>query len=806
MTRLRTLSFVMMLCSALIGFSQSAELSGKVTDAQTLEPLQGATVKIDKVKGGITDASGRFKIPLQPGEYDLAVSFIGFKTYKEKIILKEGDKKQLSISLEPSAIQVNAVVTVSAYKKNVAKETVTTEVLSARQIQNTNSNDLGEVVQKSPGVLVQDGQISIRGGSSYSYGVGTRTAVLVDGLQMQSADLGEAQNKMVPLSNVKQVEVIKGASSVVYGSSALNGVVNVVTQWPADYEPKTAVELNFGFYDNPPRGINKWWQGAPSPVYGIVNFNYQQRIKQFQLVAAANITRTDGYLELSGELREQILFKMRYLHPKIEGLNFGLNGSFQHETSDRFFISRGIDSLSLYRKSGSDDVYYRTSVDPFVSYTHAKGHRITSNFRIMHIFRPGNPPDPDANSIQFISDNQYQYKWKNLLIFTGGIPFTIGLSRSNLYPGTRLNFTTALYGQLELNYKIVSLQGGLRYEIAQVDTDRTIGYPIRSNFDKNKPGLPVFRTGINVQAAKATFLRMSWGQGYRIPSIAEKYISNDFISGLFVIPNDTLKAETGWSLEIGLKQGIQIGKWMAYLDGAFYWQEYRRFIEFQVGTWANQYSNGAPIFPDSLEFPFPGTGLLLGLKALNVENARIAGYEIGMAGNGSIGPVGIQLLSGYTYTWPGKDERDTSGRPTYPISEFIVDMFKYNFKRVAIDNPDTAKLLHYRLRHLFRTDVEITYKNFYIGGTFNFATVPEKIPPLFKAASNILFGDIYAVDKYLQKHIPGDFFFDLRAGANLNEHFKIGFIVKNFTNRIYALRPGKIEPLRSYTLQLRYTF
>lgn len=791
---------------SILGFCQTAELSGVVFDEETNDPLQGATIKFEKGRGNLTDASGRFKIQLPAGEYDLTVSFVGYKSYKEKIDLKEGDKKQLKVALKSSAIQVNAVVTVSAYKKNAAKETVTTEVLSARQIQNTNSNDLGEVVQKTPGVLVQDGQISIRGGSSYSYGVGSRTAVLTDGLSMQSADLGEAQSKMVPLANVKQVEVIKGASSVVYGSSALNGVVNVVTQWPTDYEPKTALELNFGFYDSPPKGTNKWWAGSPSPIFGIVNFNYQQRVKQFQIVAAANITRNDGYLELSGELREQLLFKLRYLHPKIEGLNFGVNGSFQHETSDRFFISKDIDSLSLYRNTGSDDTYYRTNLDPFVSYTSPKGHRVNANYRVMHIFRPGGGTDPNANSIQIIADHQYQYRWKNLLVFTGGIPFNVGVSSSNLYPTQRINFATALYGQVEFNYKILSLQGGLRYEVAQVDTDRSIGFPIRSIANKNQPGLPVFRAGMNIQAAKATFIRMSWGQGYRIPSIAEKYISNEFMNGLRIIPNDTLRAETGWSLELGLKQGFKIGKWMAYVDAAFFWQEYRKFIEFQIGTWANKYGDGTPIFPDSLEFPFPGTGQLLGLKALNVENARIAGYELGLAGNGSIGPVGIQILAGYTYTWPGKSERDTSGKETYAIKDFLGDMFKYNFKKVGLGDPDTSKLLYYRIRHLFRADLELTYKKFYVGTTLNYGSAPEKIPALFKAASNLIFGDINALDNYIMKHINGDFFFDLRSGVNINDHLKLGFIVKNVTNRLYSLRPGKVEPLRNFTFQLRYNF
>jgi len=796
---------------------QGATITGSVLDTETKDPLNGATIKIDKLKGGLSDAGGRFKLSVPAGEHELTISFIGYKNDKRTITVKEGENLSLEILMKSSALQIAQVVTVSQYKKNAAKETVTIEVVGKNQIKNTNSNDLGEVVSKTPGVLVQDGQISIRGGSSYSYGVGTRTAVLSDGLSMMSADLGEGQSKMVPLSNVKQVEVIKGASSVVYGSSALNGVVNVVTEWPTDYDPKAEVEFNFGVYNPPPKNVKKWWGDNTLPSFEIVNLNYQQRIKQLQLVASGNVTHNDGYIEKADESRGQTLIKMRYLHPKIEGLNFGLNASVQYEMSNRVFLTKDIDTNALFYGVGSGDNYTRTTADPFVSYTGKKGHRINSSFRYMNIFRKGAGTDPDAVSHQIIADNQYQYRWKNMLVLTAGFPFNVGISRSNLYPEIRTNFAASLYGQLEFNYKILSLQGGLRYEISALDTDVIIGFPYKKNNttksgDKNlQIGIPIFRAGMNIQAAKATFFRFSWGQGYRIPSVAEKYISNEFVNGLRIVPNDTLKPETGWSLEMGFKQGFKIGDWGAYFDAAFFWQEYKNFIEFQLGTWPNRYGNGTPIFPDSIELGYPTLNAafghkILGLRALNIENARIAGYEIGLSGTGKIGPVGVQILGGYTYTWPGKSDPNAPDSLKYTVGSFIKDMFYYNFHKVDLSAQDTSKLLYYRIRHLFRADIELTYWKVYVGATLNYGSAPEKIPPLFNQAADLLFGDFYAITKYLTKHSKGDFFMDIRAGIKFDEHFRLGFILKNATNHIYSLRPGKLEPLRNFTVQLRYTF
>lgn len=770
-------------------FSQTAQISGTVRDSENREPLTGASVKFDKTKGAITDASGKFVLNIPIGEHDLSISYIGYKTDKRQLSLKEGEKLNIEVAMKSSAIQISQVVTVSQYRKNSAKETVTTEVIGKNQIKNTNSNDIGEAVSRTPGVLVQDGQISIRGGSSYSYGVGSRVAVLSDGLSLMSADLGEGQSKMASMENVKQVEVIKGASSVVYGSGALNGVVNVVTEWPTDNDPKTEVELNYGIYDQPSYIAKKWWGSDLNPMFGSVNVNHQRRIKNLQLVAAGNITKNDGYLELSDEFRVRAVLKTRYLHPKVEGLNFGIDGLIMHERSNRFFISKNLDSLALFRATGSEDHYTRATIDPHFTYQNAKGHRISSNLRYMYIYREGGVGVANAVSNFVTMDNQYQFRWKNMIVLTAGLPFSYGSSASNLYKDQQTNWNTAIYTQLEFNYKALTLQGGVRYEVAAVDT-------------VVEKGIPVFRAGANVQVGRATFFRASFGQAYRIPSIAEKFISAEFFGGLVIVPNDTLKPERGWSAELGFKQGFKIGNWNAYFDASFFWQQYKNFIEYQLAFWPNQFSNGTPIFPTSLEYPgLPGQ--LFGLRALNVEQARIAGYEIGLAGSGKIGPVGVQLMAGYTYTWPGKVDHDT-GSNHYSTSEFFKDIFVYNFKKVGVE--DTSKLLYYRMRHLFRADIELSFWKCYVGATFNYGTTPEKIPALFKQASFIFFHNVNALNDYIAKHPDGDFYMDIRAGMSINDHFKIGFIVKNVTNRLYQLRPGKPEPLRSYTLQLRYTF
>jgi outer membrane receptor protein involved in Fe transport len=137
--------------------------------------------------------------------------------------------------------------------------------------------------------------------------------------------------------------------------------------------------------------------------------------------------------------------------------------------------------------------------------------------------------------------------------------------------------SAALYGQLEYNYKWLSLQAGVRYEVQKVDQDI-------------EKGLPIFRSGVNFEVTKSTHLRASWGQAYRIPTIGERDILQNFYSGILVVPNDTLHAERGWSSEIGVNQVFKIGKnFVGFVDLAVYYNRYNEFTQYDFGAYRNRF-------------------------------------------------------------------------------------------------------------------------------------------------------------------------------------------------------------------------
>ena len=130
------------------------------------------------------------------------------------------------------------VVTAGRRRQKVEEVAISMEILKPGLINNKALTSLDQAVNQSPGVFAMDGQVSIRGGGGYAYGAGSRVLLIWNGIPMLSPDVGDVKWNSVPMENASQIEIIKGASSVLYGSGALNGIISMVEK-----EPSTKGEL-----------------------------------------------------------------------------------------------------------------------------------------------------------------------------------------------------------------------------------------------------------------------------------------------------------------------------------------------------------------------------------------------------------------------------------------------------------------------------------------------------------------------------------------------------------------------------------
>ena len=106
------------------------------------------------------------------------------------------------------------------------------EVLKPKLIENKNTRSIETVLDYTPGLNILDNEPQIRGGSGFTFGVGSKVAILIDDMPMISGDAGRPYWDLIPVENIEHIEVIKGASSVLSGTSALSGAIHIMTASP----------------------------------------------------------------------------------------------------------------------------------------------------------------------------------------------------------------------------------------------------------------------------------------------------------------------------------------------------------------------------------------------------------------------------------------------------------------------------------------------------------------------------------------------------------------------------------------------
>src|SRR5688572_28433972 len=517
--------------------AQQATVSGTVTDVSTSEKLLGVIVMTDTTPATVTDINGFYQLTLAAGSHQLTFKFLGLESKTISVILTENETKTVNVSLSPSAKELGTVV-VSAgrFEQRLEDVTVSMTVIKPSLIHNTNTTNIEDFMGQVPGVNITDGQVNIRGGSGWTYGGGSRVLVLLDDIPFLSADAGDVKWNFIPVENLEQVEVIKGAASALYGSSALNGIINYRTLYPKS-TPLTKVTLFTGVYDTPSRKELKWW-GTNNQLTSGYDISHSRQLKQHDIVAGINYFRDDRYR--AGEEENWFRFNTsyRYRFKKTEGLVFALRTISMYNHRDIFFFWADDSTGALIPFGGLDTATttlsisntIRHSIDPSLIYILKNGTSHKLSTRYFTTINKNNT-NQSSTAVLYFAEYQFQKKIKDVLTLTAGITDSYTHVISELY-GNHNGNDFAVFAQADIRYKKLTLSIGGRLEASRLDT-------VEGDLT------PVARTGLNFHLFKKTYLRTSYGQGYRFPSIAEKYINTE-VGGVRIYPNDSLQQEMGW--------------------------------------------------------------------------------------------------------------------------------------------------------------------------------------------------------------------------------------------------------------------
>lgn len=761
-------------------FAQQIQI--EVLDAQTNARVEDATINF---KGAAPVKCKNGELTLKPEVFpcEIVVKAPFYQSVTVQITAPE--ISTIQVPLNPQIKDQKTVVVAGKRRQAIEEIPVSMEILRPQLIDNKGITDLEQAVDQTPGVYTMDGQVSIRGGSGFAYGTGSRVLLLWNGMPLLSGYAGDTQWNAIPMEQASQVEVMKGAASVLYGSGALNGVIALAEKEPT-LEPITKVKLQYGLYGAPRRSSLKWWDVPPMNQQ--LEVFHSQLKKRFGYTISTTGYHNDGYRIGEAEFRGRVsgtIYAKAILDKRLKA---GLGYNFQVQKTGSFLIWQN-DSLG-YTPSGYGDTTagastlsynfgQRLFIDPYAKYIdkHNNLHQLKTRLYWVSNENLSNASQSNAAVIYF-ADYTHQHKFGQGSTISSGITAIQNVVTSQLF-GNHNSQNYAAYSQLEFHKNKLDLSAGVRLEYFQMDGKKPDSQFLLPGQDSTIiPVYPVLRTGLHYQLKPYTHLRASLGQGIRYPSVAERFTQTS-VGALNIFPNPDLRPEIGWAGEIGIKQGFKIGEWKAMLDAAFFVNQYSNMMEFSFGVFN----------PDSVQLTAQNLPTWIGFQAQNAEKARISGLDLSFNSAGKLGKVELVSLIGYTYM--------------NPISLNSNPQYTANFSDTS------TNMLKYRFKHLAKADIEANYQKWSVGASLRYNSFMRNIDRVFEEDLDPTNNEVFilpGLKAYRQQFNQGNLVFDARFAYTLKDQYRISFIVNNLLNAEVTSRPGDIQAPRNFIVQLQAKF
>ncbi|MFC0261909.1 TonB-dependent receptor [Fontibacter flavus] len=515
--------------------AQTLSLSGKVIDKDTKLPLPGVTILIaDLNRGVVTDLDGNFSISgLPERNITLQISFVGYGTEVQTI--KPGNaSKTLLIQLEEMTTNIDEVVVSGAYIMSKESSPISIEKVSKTDLLKMPSPNLMSALARTPGVS----EISLGPGISKPVIRGlsfSRVLSVYQGARFENQQWGADHGLGMTETGIANIEMIKGPASIIYGSGAMAGVVNLIEEKDAiqgdiegylnlrGYSNTLGVRSEAGVKGNTDQGFLWSFNGAMEShadyldgdgrTMGNTRFNTQ------------NFKGAVGFQKKWGDTR----LRYTYLKQKLGIL----------DESD-------VEGLATYRGDRKSQTPFQNVTDHFLSSetnVFLGEDKIKATFGLHKNLREeietgGELVDLGLNQTNFMYDVKYfkglSPNLEAIFGIQGFLLQTINYDDALEYliPDARKD-DRSIYGLLNYNTEKWVIQGGLRYDYRKVNVDASAPHFI--DFGFILPGEPEDRKlertfdGVTTSAG-ATFrpdshwrFRLNVAQGFRAPDLAELF-------------------------------------------------------------------------------------------------------------------------------------------------------------------------------------------------------------------------------------------------------------------------------------------
>ncbi len=540
-------------------------LKDKVTD----QPVEYAHVQIRSMKGSviekaISDASGKCTFTTIPPAI-VTISCLGFKPFSDTL-MHAGIYK---CSLLPEFYQLDRVVVTGQFRPQpVDKSIYKIDIIDSRTMGLKAANNLGDLMKnelsfqyRTEGVLGDF--LRIRGLT------GEHVKILIDGMPVTGRVADRLELGQLSLHNVDHIEYIEGPMSVVYGSNALAGAINIIT---AGYEENSFLAETNAYFEtvgiyNINASVSRKYANHVFSINGARNFHSgwgpvdtsRNKIWKPKLHYMAGGKYSYHHKQLTLQLQSD--FMTEELRDQD---SLSLENLYEKALDGYHFTTRWNNRLSLVNQYHEDFI-----LNLQAGYSYYKKRKITYLNDLVNLEKtPAENPDlHDTTLFHLISTRGFvSNKTGRIFEYQTGFDVSYEAASGKRTQGNQQITDAALFMNFILHpFELLSLQPGIRYIY---------------NSDFKAPLIYAF----NVKVRPGKFiLRASYAKGFRAPSLKQLYL--EFTDNIHDIHGNTdLKPETGNSINFSIDYSIKKGKQAADITLNAYYNSIQNAIQLVIDT------------------------------------------------------------------------------------------------------------------------------------------------------------------------------------------------------------------------------
>lgn len=522
-------------------------VSGQILNTKG-KPLAFSSIQVQNTNNGTTaDENGNYELKVEPGNWTLVASFMGYKRDKKEIQIHDTSKK-MDFQLQKDLLGLDEVsVTATRSDVPVYEAPVIVNQIDSKVLENTQSLSISEGLNFSPGLRLENNcqncgftQLRMNGLD------GAYSQILINGRPIFSALTGVYGLDMIPSNMVDKIEVVRGGGSALYGGNAIAGTVNIITKDPI--ENTFEIGTNYGLINGESADRTFHANGT------IVSEDYKKGVSIYAMDRNREHwdANGDGYSEITD----------------IENTTFGFDAYYKPTAETR--IKANLFSIREYRRGGNDfdllthqadvaeqldhniiggglsyerfsksyehkiSIYGSGQLTNRDSYYGAGGRVLNNGDTLTRSDLLAINAYGESKDIAAVAGVQYTYDPNDQWMIIAGSEYQYNNVIDEM-PGYNRVIkqtvgTVGNYGQIQYSpLSKLTILAGARYDIIDINGD----YNFNGYLLENRENLNVFvpRLSVKYDILKNFKFRLSYAQGYRAPQAFDEDLHIETVGG-----------------------------------------------------------------------------------------------------------------------------------------------------------------------------------------------------------------------------------------------------------------------------------